>query len=66
MCNIVNSQKKKKGKNKAVPLTGGEGPQKYERLPHFLYNRFIDGGEFASLTRRLHFSPGKIPGTHFC
>jgi hypothetical protein len=27
------------------------------RLPHFLDNRFIDGGEVVSLTRRLPFSP---------
>jgi hypothetical protein len=35
------------------------------RLPHFLDNRLTDGGE-VSPTRRPAFTPGKIPGTHFC
>jgi hypothetical protein len=45
---------------------GRGGPQDCEtsRLPHFLDNRFIDGGE-VSLTAPP-FTPRKIPGTHFC
>jgi hypothetical protein len=34
------------------------------RLPHFLDNRFTEGGEI-SLMRRLPFTSRKIPGTHF-
>jgi hypothetical protein len=39
-----------------------------KKLPHFLDNRFTDGGEAVSLTDRPAAlnSPGKIPGTHFC
>jgi hypothetical protein len=36
------------------------------RLPHFLYNRLIDGGDAVSLMRRLPSTPRKIPDTHFC
>jgi hypothetical protein len=37
----------------------------------FLDNRFTNGGEVVSPTRRPHFTPQvslflKIPGTHFC
>jgi hypothetical protein len=55
-------------KNKAIPVTGREGPQGCEtsRLPHFLESRLIDGGEVVSLTRRPPFTPRKIPDTHFC
>jgi hypothetical protein len=55
-------------KGKALPLAGRGGPHICEtsRLPHFLHNRFSDGGEVVSLTRRLPFTPMKIPGTHFC
>jgi hypothetical protein len=58
----------KKGKGKAIGVTGREGPQVCEtsRLPHFLGNRLTDGGEFVSPTRRPPFTPRKIPGTHFC
>jgi hypothetical protein len=28
--------------------------------------RLIDGGKVVSPTRRLLFTPRKIPGTHFC
>jgi hypothetical protein len=54
-------------KCKAIPVTGRGGPQGCEtsRLPHFLDNRFTDGGEVVSLTRRPPFIPTKIPGTHF-
>jgi hypothetical protein len=43
----------------AIPVTGHGGPQGYEssRLPHFLDNRFIDGGEVVSLMPRLPFTP---------
>jgi hypothetical protein len=29
-------------------------------------NRQTNAGENVSLTRRLHFNPRMIPGTHFC
>jgi hypothetical protein len=35
------------------------------RFPHFLDNRLIDGCKVVSFTRRLPFTPTKIPGTHF-
>jgi hypothetical protein len=49
-------------------LTCREGPQgcKTSRLPHFLDNRLIDGGEAVSLTHRPPFIYRKIPDTHFC
>jgi hypothetical protein len=55
-------------KGKATPVTGHEGLQGCETssLPHFLDNRLTDGGEVVSLTRRLSFTPRKIPGTHLC
>jgi hypothetical protein len=34
-------------------------------LPHFLDNRFTDGGEFVSLTRRPLFTPRMILGNSF-
>jgi hypothetical protein len=34
--------------------------------PTFLHIRLIDGGKVVSPTRRLLFTPRKIPGTHFC
>jgi hypothetical protein len=54
-------------KGKPIPVTGCEGPSGYEtsRLPHFLNNRLTDGSDVA-LKRRPHFTPRKIPGTHFC
>jgi hypothetical protein len=54
-------------KGEAIPVTDRGGPQGCEtsRLPHFLDNRLTDDGE-VSLTRRPHFTPRKIPGTHFC
>jgi hypothetical protein len=33
---------------------------------HNLDIRLTDGGKVVSLTRRPHFTPRKIPGTHFC
>jgi hypothetical protein len=54
-------------KDKAIPVTGREGPEGCEtsRLPHFLDNRRTHGGEVVSLTHRPPFTPRKIPGTHF-
>jgi hypothetical protein len=34
--------------------------------PTFAYIQFTDGGKVVSPTRRLLFTPRKIPGTHFC
>jgi hypothetical protein len=55
-------------KGKAIPVTSNEGPKGCEmlKLPHFLDDRPMDGGEVVSLTHRLPFTPRKIPGTHFC
>jgi hypothetical protein len=41
-------------KRKAIPVTGHGGPFGCEIsiIPHFLENRFTDGVEIASLTRR--------------
>jgi hypothetical protein len=52
---------------KAIPVTVRGGPLGCEtsRLPHFLDNRLIYGGE-VSFTHRPPFTPRKIPGTHFC
>jgi hypothetical protein len=49
-------------KGKAIPVRGRGGPQGCEtlRLPHFIENQLTDGGEVVSLTRLLHFTPGKI------
>jgi hypothetical protein len=57
----------RKAKSKAIPVTGCGGPKGCEtlRLPHFLDNRLTDGGEVVSRTRRLPFTPRKIPVTHF-
>jgi hypothetical protein len=54
--------------NSLFPVTGREGPQGCEKswLPHLLENRLTDGGEVVNLTCRPHFTPRKIPGTHFC
>jgi hypothetical protein len=50
-----------KRKCKAIPVTGRGGPKDCEtlRLPHFLDNRFTDGGKVVSLTRRPPFTPRK-------
>jgi hypothetical protein len=54
--------KKDKRKDEAIPVTGRGGPQRFEtsRLPHFLHNRLIDGGEVVSLTRRPPLTPRTI------
>jgi hypothetical protein len=43
-----------KKRSSYLPLTGSESPEGYEtsRLPHFLDNRFPDGGGVVSFTRR--------------
>jgi hypothetical protein len=55
-------------KIKTIPVTDSEGLYGCEtsRIPHFLDNRFTDGGEIVSLMRRPRFTPRNIPGTHFC
>jgi hypothetical protein len=46
-----------KGKGKAIPVTGREGPWGSEtsRLPHLLDSRHTDGGKVVSLTHRPPF-----------
>jgi hypothetical protein len=46
-------------KGKPIPVTGRGDPYGCEasRLPHFLANRFADGGEVVSLMRRPPFTP---------
>jgi hypothetical protein len=46
-------------RGKAIPVTDRGGPYSCEksRLPSFLDNRLIDGGEFVSLTHRPLFTP---------
>jgi hypothetical protein len=55
-------------KGKAIPVTGRGGQYRCEtsRFPYFLDNRHTEGGEVVSLTRRPHFTPQEVPGTHFC
>jgi hypothetical protein len=45
---------------RGVPFGSG-----MSRLPHFLSNRFTDGGEVASLKHRRALTSSKIPGTRF-
>jgi hypothetical protein len=49
-------------KGEIIPVMGRGGPQDCEtpRLPNFLDNRFTDGGDVVSLTRRPPFTPGKF------
>jgi hypothetical protein len=51
--NSFSSSAKRKGK--AIPVTGRGYPEGYEtsKLTHFLDNRLTDGGEVASLKRRI-------------
>jgi hypothetical protein len=54
-------------KGKAIPVTGRRGPYGCGtlRLPNSLGNRFTDGREVVSLTRRQPLTPRKILGTNF-
>jgi hypothetical protein len=47
---------------KDILVTGRTGPYEREalRLPHFLENCHIEGGEVVSLTRRPGFAPRKV------
>jgi hypothetical protein len=65
---LISEIKRKVGKGKAIPATGNRGPQGCEmsRLPYFLDNLLIDGGEVVSLMHWQPFTPREIPGTHFC
>jgi hypothetical protein len=60
--------KKVKGKGKAILVTDRGGPYGCEtsRLPQFLDNRLTYGCEVVGIMRQPPFTPGKIPGTHFC
>jgi hypothetical protein len=50
-----------KKKSKAVPVTDLEGLQHCveSMMPHFLVNRFIDGGEVANLKHKPRCTPQK-------
>jgi hypothetical protein len=47
---------------KTISVTGSGGPLGFEisKLPHFLENRFTDGGEVVSLTTQPPLPPGKF------
>jgi hypothetical protein len=64
---ILGAGIRKDGKGKAIAVTGRESPQGCEtsRLPHFLYNRLIDGSQVVSLMPGRPFTSRKISGTHF-
>jgi hypothetical protein len=49
---------------KTILVRGREEGCEASRFPHFPDNRLTYGGEVVSLTRRLPFTPRKIPGTH--
>jgi hypothetical protein len=55
-------------KRKSTSVTGRGAPQACEtsRLQHFVDNRVTYASEVVRLTRRLPFTPRKIPGIHFC
>jgi hypothetical protein len=57
----------KKGKGKAIFLTGRRGPYDCETstLPHFLDNQLTDVGEVVSLKRRPPFTPQEDPWNSF-
>jgi hypothetical protein len=58
----------KTSKSKVISVTGHGDPQGFEksRLPHFLDDRFTDGGEVVSLTCRSRFTLRNIPGIPCC
>jgi hypothetical protein len=60
--------KKKKIKDKAVPVIGHGGPKGCEtsRFKYFLDSPLTEDGEVVSLTSWLPYTPRKIPGTNFC
>jgi hypothetical protein len=53
---------------KCKPINSPWTPISFEtsRLPHFSFTGIRDGGEVVSATRRVPYTPGEIPGTHFC
>jgi hypothetical protein len=55
----LESEDGKKGKGKAISVTGRGGPWGFEtsRLPHFLDNRLTDSSEVVSLTHRPSLTP---------
>jgi hypothetical protein len=55
----------KESKNGKASHVIGRGGYETSRLPHFLDNRLIDGGEVVSFTRQPPITPKKIFGTHF-
>jgi hypothetical protein len=61
--------KKKRGKRKAIPVTGYQGLKGCEtsRIPHFLDNWLTGHGGVVILTCQPGlYPPSKIPVTHFC
>jgi hypothetical protein len=55
-----------KSKN-VIPITDLRGHEDFgtSRLPHFLDNRFTDGGEVVCLVRQPHFTPQEDSWTLF-
>ena len=52
---------------KAVPLQARSGPEGSRKLKFPDYTTTAqDGGKAVSLTHRPPFTPGNVPGTHFC
>jgi hypothetical protein len=58
----------KKKKKKSIIVTGRGDSQGCEtsKVPHFLDNRFTDGGKVVRFTRWPSYTPKKIPHTHIC
>ena len=64
---IVQNNKRRKVKGKAVPLQAWSGPEGSRKLrfPDFMSTE-QNGGKVVSLMHRPSLPPGNIPGTHFC
>ena len=63
----LQTERKGKGKVKAVQLHAWSGPEGSRKLsfPDFMTTA-QDGGKVVSLTHRTPLPPGNAPGTHLC
>jgi hypothetical protein len=52
-------------KGKAIPLQAWTGPKEVE-APRFLDSRHLKVVRLSALRTGRVYSPGNIPGTHFC